>query len=262
LAKVTERGWHALCEKPFASSTDDHCQILDGAGRSGLKLGAGYMRRYYWAVEQAREMLRTNVLGQLIEILASEPASLDRTGLDQSSYRNSTSASGGGVLFETGCHLLDEVMSVSDAERVDLHSCEQKIWNDYEVETVASGILTRGTGEEVALQFIVSGVRPVYQGITFRCEGGKICLRLDPSKSLEMYIGPSQHQLEIRHPNPQQKHLLVAFRREWLDFLEACQSGSDWDQNKMTGLLTTQVIMQCGDLTRESPKRSFSAVNR
>ena len=60
-------------------------------------------------------MVRSKVLGPLREVVASESAQLERTGLDLSSYRNNPTVSGGGVLVETGCHLLDEVVFVSDA---------------------------------------------------------------------------------------------------------------------------------------------------
>ena len=251
LDKTTERGWHALCEKPFASSTREHCHILESAGRNGLRLGAGYMRRYYWAVEHARELVRSNVFGSLMEVIASESAQLERTGLDQSSYRNNAQASGGGVLWETGCHLLDEVMFVSDAKGADVRVCEQEVWNDFEVETVASGSLTLPSGKRAALQFTVSGTRPVFQGIAFRCESGEICLRLDPARSLEVFIGQAQtHHLELPHPRPSQNHVLTAVRCEWLHFLEASRVAGGWNPQQETGLLATDVITQCGDLAK------------
>jgi len=225
--------------------------MLESAGRHGLRLGAGYMRRYYWAVQRARKMLSEKMFGPLIDIAASESAQLDRTGLDQSSYRNNIRASGGGVLVETGCHLLDEVMFTCGAKRAEIQACEQRIWNDYEVETVASGSIVLQSGEKVALQFTVSGVRPVYQGIAFRCAFGEIRLRMDPSKGLELIIGQEQPSpLELQQPHPDRKHLPGAIRSEWLHFLEAVRGKGDWDQQQETGLLTTDVIMQCGALAK------------
>jgi predicted dehydrogenase len=142
-------------------------------------------------------------------------------------------------------------MFVSDAERVDVHECEQEVWDGYEVETVASGFITLGSGEKVALQFAVSGVRPVFQGIAFRCESGEIRLRTDPAKGLEVFIGqPQPHQLELPHPHPAQNHLLTPFRREWLHFLEAIRTTGEWDARQETGLLTTDAIMQCGEMAK------------
>jgi predicted dehydrogenase len=230
--------------------------MLDGAARNCLKLGAGYMRRYYWAVEEARRMLRTKVLGPLMEVVASESAQLEHTGLDMFSYRNSAKASGGGVLVETGCHLLDQVMFVSDARGADIQACTQRIWKDCEVETIASGHIALESGERVALQFAVSGIRPVFAGIAFRCELGEIRLRVDPAKGLEVFLGHAQpHRLEVPHPQPGQQHralVLAAFRSEWRHFLEAVQTNGEWDLHRETGLITSDVIMQCGELAKVS----------
>jgi predicted dehydrogenase len=228
--------------------------MLEAAAQKGLKLGAGYMRRHYWAVGRAREMLRSKVLGPLKEIIANEPAHLEATGLDQSSYRNSAKASGGGVLVETGCHLLDEIFFVSDAVTADVRSCAQKMWNDYEVETAASGNIRLNTGEHVALQLAVSGVRPMFAGIAFRCELGEIRLHLDPAKNLEVFLGDSQsHRVELPQPRPNQQSLQyvsAAFRSEWLHFLEAIRTTGEWDPSKETGLMTTDFITQCNEIAK------------
>jgi predicted dehydrogenase len=249
LEQTTARGWHALCEKPFALNSGEHREMLKDAERNGLTIGAGYMRRYYWAVEEARKIIRSNALGSLIEIIAGESAQLDRTGLEQSSYRNNSRASGGGVLMETGCHLLDEIMFLSDARRVEIHACDQQVWSDYEVETIASGFITQESGEQVVLQFTVSGVRPIFQGIVFRCESGELRFRLDPAKGLEVFVGQAQQRhLELSHPHPAQQHILAAVSSEWRHFLEAFQTDNAWDSKQETGLLTTDAITQCGEM--------------
>ena len=37
LDKTSERGWHALCEKPFAASTGEHRDMLECAARNNLQ---------------------------------------------------------------------------------------------------------------------------------------------------------------------------------------------------------------------------------
>jgi predicted dehydrogenase len=252
LEKTTERGWHAFCEKPFATSTSEHREMLKAADLKGLKLCAGYMRRFFWAAGQARKMVSTKVLGPLIEVVASDSGHLERTGVDLTSYRNNAKAAGGGVLVETGCHLLDEVMYVSGAKEAHVEACAQRMWNDYEVETIASGYISLDSGEKVALQLIVSGVRPVFQGIEFRCESGEIRLRLDPAKGMEVFLGQAQLPLEVPHPRPHDLRAISPYRSEWLHFFDAIRTNSDWDSQQETGLITTDVIMQCGEMAKLS----------
>ncbi len=249
LDKTTARRWHALCEKPFAKTTNEHCEMLESAERFGVTLSAGFMRRYYWSVQQAKSMVQSNVLGRLIEVVAGESAQLDRTGLDQSSYRNNVQASGGGVLVETGCHLFDEIMFVSNAKTIDVQECDQVFSMDYEVDTFASGSITLGSGEPIALRFHVSGIRPVFQGITFRCESGEIRLRPSPAEGPEVFVGKAQmHHIELTHPHPTQQHVLAAVRNEWLHFLEMIREPGEKDLRKETGLLTTDAITQCAEM--------------
>jgi predicted dehydrogenase len=254
LDAVTKRGWHALCEKPFAMTMSEHRDMLECAARSGLKFGAGYMRRHHWAVQRVREMVEKKVLGSLKEIVASEPAHLEATGLDLSSYRNNAKASGGGVLVETGCHLLDEIFFVSGAVSADVRSCTQKIWNDYEVETIASGSIRLRSGEPVPLQVAVSGIRPMFAGIAFCCEQGEIRLHLDPAKNLDVFLGRSHpYRVEVPHPqsDPQPFQLVLAsFRLEWLHFVEAIRTTGDWDLNRETGFMTTDFITQCNEMAQ------------
>lgn len=254
LDETIERGWHALCEKPFALDASEHRDMLEAAAQKGVKLGAGYMRRYYWAVRQAREMLRSKVLGPLKEVVASESARLEATGLDPSSYRNSAEASGGGVLMETGCHLLDEVFFVCDAVGANVQTCTQQIWGDYETETIASGCIALGSGQHVALQVAVSGIRPVFAGIAFRCELGELRVHFDPGRALEVLFGSTRpYRMEVPNPRHDQRHVAAAFRSEWVHFVEAIQTRSEWDLDHETGLITSDFITQCRQMAKESP---------
>jgi predicted dehydrogenase len=254
LNKTLARGWHALCEKPFAPSAGLHRDILAAATEKELKLAAGYMRRYYWAVQQARRMVSSGTLGRLISVTASESAHLEKTGVSQSSYRNDARASGGGVLLETGCHLIDEGLFVADAIDAGIETSAQTVVNGYEVETSASGYITCGRGEKASFHVTVSGIRPIFQGLVFRLEAGQIRLSLDPAKGVEILFGQSSTPVELPHPDHAQHlgHVLKAFRSEWLHFLDGVQGNCDWDMDRETGLLTSDVITQCAESQKGS----------
>jgi predicted dehydrogenase len=248
LARTFERGWHALCEKPFAQSADVHGAILDAAREKGVKLGAGFMRRYYWAVEQAHGILRSQHLGSLRRISAGESAHLERTGVDLSSYRNNARASGGGVLMETGCHLIDECLFIADASGAQIEKCSRKTWESFEVETYASGHIDGSDGSQAALEVVISGSRPVFQGIVLGCERGEIRLSLDPAIGMQISFGRlSSRPLELTHPKPGQHlhHVLAAFRSEWKHFADGVSGACEWNMERETGWLTSSVIQQC-----------------
>jgi predicted dehydrogenase len=250
LARTTAKGWHALCEKPFASSAIEHRRFLDDASPRDVKLGAGYMRRYYWAVRKAKELLRSGAVGNLTGIVASDSAHLQRTGIDLQSYRNNTAAAGGGVLVESGCHLIDQVLCLTEAAEFKVQACVQKTWEEYEVETDACGHLVLASGMGVPFQFTISGVRPVFSGIALRCELAEIRVPIDPSRGLDVLLGDSRPQrLEIPHPRPGDRHVFAAFRCEWEHFLLRC-AGAECDSADETGVLVTEFIEECNATAR------------
>jgi predicted dehydrogenase len=255
LNKTLARGWHALCEKPFAPNAYIHRSLLATANQREVKLAAGYMRRYYWAVDQARRMIRSQTLGRLRSITAGESAHLERTGVSQSSYRNDNRASGGGVLLETGCHLIDQALFVADAMEAHIQTSEQTVVDGYEVETSASGFVTCGSGDEATFEVTVSGVRPIFQGILFEFEQGQIRMHLDPGKGIEIAFGQnSSASVELPHPDHAQhlQYVLRAFRGEWLHFVDGVQGNCHWDMARETGLLTSDVITQCSESRKGS----------
>jgi predicted dehydrogenase len=252
LNKTLARGWHALCEKPFAPTASLHREILAVAAQKNIKLAAGYMRRYYWAVEEARRMVRSQTLGRLRSITAGESAHLERTGVAQSSYRNDARASGGGVMLETGCHLIDEGLFIADGIAARIESSAQKIVSGYEVETSASGVVTCASGDDATYEITVSGIRPIFQGIVFRFEQGQIRVHLDPGKGLQISLSHSSAPVELPHPDHGQHLQLVlrAFRSEWLHFVDGVQGACPWDNARETGLLTSEIITQCAESQR------------
>ena len=127
------------------------------------------------------------------------------------------------------------------------------MWNDYEVETIACATMTLRSGNRVPFRFAVSGIRPLFAGIAFRCELGEIRLRLDPTKDLEVFLEQGQpHRLDAPHPRPAQQHVLAAFRREWLHFLDAIRTTAEWDLRRETGLITSDVMTQCREMAKAS----------
>src|SRR5262249_1843697 len=108
LDAIASRGWHALCEKPFAATTTDHQSVVEQARLQDVRLGVGLQRRYYASTTLAQRFLSSRLLGGIRQVIAGEGMLLRRTGRGGDWYQGSASASGG-TLFETGSHLIDQV---------------------------------------------------------------------------------------------------------------------------------------------------------
>jgi predicted dehydrogenase/nucleoside-diphosphate-sugar epimerase len=105
--ELLERGAHVLCEKPLAPTAGAAARMIETAEARGRLLTAGHVRRFAPQRILLREALESGLLGAVTAVRVWEcvawqwrQASFDR------------SASGGGVLIDTGPHVLDLVMDL------------------------------------------------------------------------------------------------------------------------------------------------------
>ena len=241
--KVAARGWHALCEKPFARSLDDHRAIVAAARNHGVRLGVGLVRRQYAATKTAAEVLRSGVLGPVQTILAGEGMAMHRTGRGADWYQASAEASGGS-LMETGSHLADQVFTLCGAIGFEIERCSQRVWNGLEFETSVAGRLEMESGDRAPFAFVVSRLHDVYNGIVVRCANGELRVGLAPEAQPEIFSREGKKISTLHGAAPATPNVHVAIRSEWQDFLSACRTSknfTDWD----TGLMTTAFLEQC-----------------
>ena len=134
LHHIFSRGWHVLCEKPFAISLKEHDSILKEAADNRVHVGVGLVRRYYGATLLARRLIETEVLGEVREVWASQGNRQTRT--DRSDwYQSDIAAAGGGILMETGSHLVDQVFSILNVSDFTIRDCRQRVVDLLDLET-------------------------------------------------------------------------------------------------------------------------------
>ena len=99
-------GKHVHLDKPAGSSLPQFRRILAAAEKQKLLVQMGYMYRYNPGVVRLREWLRAGWLGDLFEIHAV------MSKLVSPADRARLQASGGHMMFELGCHLIDLVVGL------------------------------------------------------------------------------------------------------------------------------------------------------
>jgi len=106
--QLMEMGIDVLCEKPLEITVADGRKMADAARRTGRVLAVALMMRFFphnrWLVDLVEE----GEVGEVREVIVEDGAPLDWPMASNSYFdRNAT---GGGVLFDSGVHLLDRVL--------------------------------------------------------------------------------------------------------------------------------------------------------
>ena len=102
---AVEAGKHVLVEKPAARSAAELEPVMAVAKRSNRKVHVGFNHRYHRALQKAKTIIDSGVLGELMFIRARYGHGA-RIGYD-TEWRADPKLSGGGELIDQGPHLID-----------------------------------------------------------------------------------------------------------------------------------------------------------
>lgn len=109
LADVTlaalDAGKHVLVEKPAARSVAEIEPLIARSASAGRRVRVGFNHRYHPALQKAREILDTGVLGPLM-FIRGRYGHGGRIGYDKE-WRADPERAGGGELIDQGVHLID-----------------------------------------------------------------------------------------------------------------------------------------------------------
>jgi predicted dehydrogenase len=104
-------GKHIWYDKPAGDDWEGFQEVVAGARRQGLVLQMGYMFRYQDGFQRLAEWARGGLLGEIFAIRAHMSTSLSEDA------RRVIATHPGGILFDLGGHMLDQVLWMLQDER-------------------------------------------------------------------------------------------------------------------------------------------------
>jgi predicted dehydrogenase len=106
--QLMELGIDVLCEKPLAITVADGRTMDEAARRTGRVLAVALMMRFFPHNRWLADLVEDGEVGEVREVVVEDGAPLDWPMMSNGYFdRNAT---GGGVLFDSGVHLLDRVL--------------------------------------------------------------------------------------------------------------------------------------------------------
>nr|XP_006642095.2 PREDICTED: uncharacterized protein LOC102682744 isoform X2 [Lepisosteus oculatus] len=102
-----QKGYHILLEKPMAVTAADCSEIVSTCTQSGVMLAVCHVLRYYPAVRRIKELIDSNVIGDIIHIQHLEPVGFYHFAHSfvRGNWRNEAESSFS--LLAKSCHDLD-----------------------------------------------------------------------------------------------------------------------------------------------------------
>ena len=241
---IFQRGWHAFCEKPFALTVTEHARYLTEAREKKVQVGVGMVRRFGAATLMAKKIVHEGYFGPIAEVWASEGSRTKRTGQSSDWYMSNPKIAGGGVLMETGSHLVDQLCSILDVNQFKISRCIQRRLNGLEFETEFVGAVSTNRQSELRCSFTVSRLKDLCNGIFIRFPNFVLKCGLFFEDPLEICTlgGSPIARFDIQEGA---KTIIQGFYREWKEFIDQSLSGNNSAINAETVQISTALIEQC-----------------
>ncbi len=166
-----ERGIHVLVEKPMVLTSVEATRGIELAAAHGCVFAVGVFRRYYPISSLVRRLLSSRWLGMLMSIDAEEGSVYDWEL--QSRFLLDRKLAGGGVLMDTGSHLLDRILWWMEGAEVGEVDCATDSLDAVEADAEIRFDLKWGGGT-VAVKAAMSRIRTLRNTIQLNCEHGTI----------------------------------------------------------------------------------------
>ncbi|MET0144774.1 MAG: Gfo/Idh/MocA family oxidoreductase [Ilumatobacteraceae bacterium] len=100
-------GAHVICEKPMALTSAACTEMIGAAEAADRLLGVGLMRRFFPSVQAIASIVSNGVLGAPVSFAVLEGVPFGWPGKSAHPFRR---GAGGGVLFDSGPHLVDVLL--------------------------------------------------------------------------------------------------------------------------------------------------------
>ena len=217
--ELLERDIHVLSEKPLTCSGAEARELAELAARRKRVLQVGYIRRFHPSTQAVKTLLRNGELG-------APRACTVRAGhffSDASDSLTNKSLSGGGILTDMGCHVIDEFYNWFD--ELTLSDYSDDFQGGVEVNAVVrfEGVVK---GWRVPLTAALSWTNPLGHTSVVAFEQASVMFRLGIGDGHEIRVlSPKPVKLLGRECYPAHSVRLSPpvghvdyFCRQWLEF--------------------------------------------
>jgi predicted dehydrogenase len=163
---------HVLAEKPMVCSVKHARSVIRKSRRKGRVLMIAYQRHFYPAFRYARELIAAGKIGKVTFVQALQAQEWLRA--TRGTWRQKMSLSGGGQLNDSGSHLVDIMLWVTDLTPDTVYAEINKRGTEVDI---LSGLTVRFRGGAIGSIAVVGDAPGWWEDVTFYGEKGALYVR-------------------------------------------------------------------------------------
>jgi predicted dehydrogenase len=167
-----DRGLHVLCEKPMTCSVQHAKDVLAKARQKKRIVMLAYQRHFSPAFRYARQLVQSGQLGKVTFVQALQAQEWLRG--TRGTWRQDPALSGGGQLNDSGSHLLDITLWVTDLVPDTVYAA---IDNRGTKVDILSGLTVKYKGGAIGSLAIVGDAPRWWEDVTFYTEEAALYVR-------------------------------------------------------------------------------------
>jgi predicted dehydrogenase len=168
-----DKGLHVLTEKPMVCTVDHARQVIARAEAVKKVLMISYQRHFGASFRFIRNMIRTGELGEIQFISALQDQNWLRA--TRGAWRQVLALSGGGQLNDSGSHLLDIILWMTDLRVDEVSAFMEYFGGEVDINSTLSLKFTNGALG--SLSIVGNGPRGMWEDITIWGSRGAIYSR-------------------------------------------------------------------------------------
>ncbi len=141
-----QAGCHVFVEKPFSTNVQEAVDIVNLARGRALKVGVGHQYRLNPYLAEARRRLAAATIGPIRLVTATLALSwLETHGGAENAWRFDPKVTGGGILADTGDHLVDALLWTAGQPAIEAAAVQSRLESGLDLVTAAALRLADGT---------------------------------------------------------------------------------------------------------------------
>jgi len=167
-------GRHVLCEKPMVCSVAHAKKVIAKTKKTGLTVGVSYQRHTLPPYRYCRKLIAEGALGKVNFISALQSQNWYRGRMARRDWRGQMALSGGGQLNDSGSHLLDILLWMTNLQPAEVFAYQDKLEAEVDILT---GMSVRFDGGAICNISVVGHAVNFMEDITIWGEDATLAIR-------------------------------------------------------------------------------------